>query len=178
MAKKMNNDVNVLFERLIGAYKDKKSRVIRRKDGRLVSTDGWKLNRGRGGYKLVEVYDPSGEARDLFDGKWRKPSEFVKWANTNVRRREVINKIGVPNNMNNGVRKYRYYYAYDFLDAHDGTHSYGAVVVDTSSKNAERRLLKRLASYHRMNVWDFNLTLAKKLETSSGDRIGVKEIAS
>ena len=77
----MATKVDLAFERLLRAFNKKKSRWVRLKNGKLKATRGWTLGGAYGGYKVAEVVTPSGGERDLFDGRRRKPAEFVRWMN-------------------------------------------------------------------------------------------------
>jgi hypothetical protein len=77
----MVTKVDLAFERLIRVFNKKKGGYRRLKNGKLISTPGWILDGAYGGYKVAEKRGNSSGEYDLFDGRRRKPSEFIRWVN-------------------------------------------------------------------------------------------------
>ena len=77
----MVSQVDLAFERLLRAFKKKKGGYKRLKNGKLISTPGWVLDGAYGGYKVAEKRGKSSGEWDLFDGRRRKPADFVRWVN-------------------------------------------------------------------------------------------------
>lgn len=80
----MTNKVEIAFEKLLRAYNKKKGGYKRLKSGKLKSTAGWVLDIAYGGVKVAEKRGSSSAEYDLFDGRRRKPAEFVRWVDTIV----------------------------------------------------------------------------------------------
>lgn len=77
----MASQAELAFERLLRAYRKKRSRWVRTSDGKMRATKGWVLDKAYGGYKVAEIVSPTGAERDLFDQRRRSPAEFVRWVN-------------------------------------------------------------------------------------------------
>ena len=78
----MVSKVEQAFEKLLRAYRKRRNRWVKGKDGKLKASGGWTLDSAYGGYKVAEVVNPRGGERDLFDQRRRKPAEFVRWVDT------------------------------------------------------------------------------------------------
>lgn len=77
----MVSQVDLAFEKLLRCYNKRKGGYRRLKNGKLVSTPGWILNKAYGGVKVSERRGTSTGEYDLFDQRRRSPAEFVRWVN-------------------------------------------------------------------------------------------------
>ena len=75
----MVSKVDLAFKRLLKAFNKKEGGWKKLKNGRLKSTPGWVLDKAYGGVKVAEKRGSSSGEYDLFDGRRRKPAEFVRW---------------------------------------------------------------------------------------------------
>ena len=75
---------NKPFNKLLKAYNKKRGGYKKLKSGKLKSTPGWVLDYAYGGVKVAEKRGSSSGEYDLFDGRRRKPAEFVRWVDSVV----------------------------------------------------------------------------------------------